>query len=1166
MRARKFRLKFFMTNKQTHVIVISFFIGILNIVSISLKAQGCIDVTPLYIQNAGFDEDLTWNADGSKKGEIVGTQHLSDRSIAAWTADSTVYATVNPTTPKTRPDGRTLEATNGFKARIKGWTLETNGDFPGCEWTYFGSFPYALGDEAIPVADDGSTYITVPAKPEENNTDDNIGFVYMRAGWGNKAIYKQTVKLPSGNYRLVFKTINLNPNGINGTNLSKVIDSNGNIFEDETGITSAQWTQHSISFYANGATTIQVGFESKGGSGSNPFLAIDDVKLYVDVINPIIYIKEDVFTYSGKRPTLSFANNEYFEIVDYDSLALQTDAGSYTSDIFFHIKDTGSEEIYEIKKPFSYTINKASLHVKANNVSREYGDENPNFSFEYLGYVNNEDQNVLTSVPSATTIATQTADVGKYPITISNGIAKNYTFVYEQGTLTITKAPLFAKIDNTTRQYGKENPTFTVTYTGLKNGETVPKWSETLKIATLATRKSDVGAYAITATGAPTNYELPNIEEGTLTITSAPLTVKANDAIRNYFEEDPRFTFTCIGLVNEDEITVFTKTPTFTTEAIKASNVGKYEITPSGAEAKNYLISYEKGELTITKRQLKVTSHSSRQYGEENPVLPIEYDGFVNDETEYVLSVKPVGTSTATKTSTVGDYPIIISGGEATNYDFVYEQGVLTVKKAALSAKVNDATKVYGENNPTFTIEYFGLKNGEIVPTWTTKPTFKTEATKKSGVGQYTISAVDGISVNYDLTINDGTLTITPAPLTIKANNTTRLYYSDNPVFDYTCIGFVNGEDKSVLTIEPTITTLASLSSNTGTYDITIDGATSPNYSISYAKGSLTITPRNLIASVGNYERIYNEDNPDFEITYEGFVGNDDGKVLNTQAKASTTATKTSDVGTYSINVIGGSDDNYKFIYSSGILTINKAEQTIAWDQDLSELRIGDQVELKAIASSGLPISYLLDNTNVAETYSAGNNTNYLDCKAEGQLMIRAMQEGNNNYYSTQRISKKATIVDAEENMSTLTIKQADNGSVSTKVNKGSSHTFTILVESGWKIHSVAFNNDDVTSQLDDENHYTTPAINENSTLTIIYEKEEVNAVRTDRQSSVKVQSTSFGVRVTDDNMDDMIMVYSADGIQQKSVKVEGLITDIPLSKDKVYIIKVGTKTVKLSL
>ena len=115
-------------------------------------------------------------------------------------------------------------------------------------------------------------------------------------------------------------------------------------------------------------------------------------------------------------------------------------------------------------------------------------------------------------------------------------------------------------------------------------------------------------------------------------------------------------------------------------------------------------------------------------------------------------------------------------------------------------------------------------------------------------------------------------------------------------------------------------------------------------------------------------------------------------------------------------------------------------------------------------------------------------------------------------------------------------------------------------------MNSVAFNDDDVTSQLDAQGKYTTPAINENSTLMVVYEKEEENAVSSARESSVKIQGTSFGVRVTDENMDDMIMVYSADGIQQKSVKVEGLITDIPLSKDKVYIIKVGTKTVKLSL
>ena len=247
-------------------------------VSMASFAQDGDDVTNL-IQNAGFDEDLTWNADGSKKGEIVGTQQLSDRSIAAWTTDSTVYATVNPSTPMTRPDGRTLEATNGFKGRIKGWTLETNGEFPGCEWTYFGSLPYALADEAIPVADNGDTYITVPAKPEDYNTDDNTGFVYMRAGWGGMAIYKQTVHLPCAKYRLEYWSININPSASKGKNLSKVT-CRKDTWPDETGFNSTEWTKHEIEFTPTAEFTIQLGFESEGGSGSNPILCVDGIKLY----------------------------------------------------------------------------------------------------------------------------------------------------------------------------------------------------------------------------------------------------------------------------------------------------------------------------------------------------------------------------------------------------------------------------------------------------------------------------------------------------------------------------------------------------------------------------------------------------------------------------------------------------------------------------------------------------------------------------------------------------------------------------------------------------------------------------------------------------------------------------------------------------------------------
>ena len=416
-------------------------------------------------------------------------------------------------------------------------------------------------------------------------------------------------------------------------------------------------------------------------------------------------------------------------------------------------------------------------------------------------------------------------------------------------------------------------------------------------------------------------------------------------------------------------------------------------------------------EYKIHKAQLDVrVNNVSRVYGDDNPSFNVTYSGFVNGENESVITSAPTVSTTATKTSNVGEYPITISGGSAKNYEFVYEPGVLTVTKAPLSAKVNDATKVYGSQNPAFTIDYYGLKNNESTPAWITSPTFQTDATQASGVGAYTVKAVDGVPVNYDLEeITAGTLNITPAPLTIKANDAVRQYYSDDPTFSCTCNGFVNGDNESVLATTPILSTTATRTSNVGTYEIKVGETSSPNYSISFVNGTLTITPRTLIASVGNYERIYNEENPVFEVKYEGFVGDDDEKVLISKPEAKTTATKTSDVGTYPINVTGGNADNYTFNYTSGTLIINKAEQIISWEQDLIALSIDDQVELKAEASSGLPITYTMDQTNIAEIYSTGNKF-YLDCKGEGTFQIVAVQNGDKNYYSSTRIRKTVTI------------------------------------------------------------------------------------------------------------------------------------------------------------
>ena len=222
----------------------------------SMASYAQEDVTH-YIQNAGFDEDLTWQADGSMKEAQTTNTSLSDRSWAYIAADSTVYAKPKSTSSQQRKDGRSkLDATNGFIGRIQGWTIETNQDFPKCEWVYFGSVPYSLADQAIPIADDGDTYLLAPSKPDVYSGDDNIGFAYLRAGWGGRAVYKQVVKLPCAVYRLEYWAINNNPSGTNGKNLSKVV-CRKDTWEDETGFSDTEWTLHTIEFTPTSEFTMQ---------------------------------------------------------------------------------------------------------------------------------------------------------------------------------------------------------------------------------------------------------------------------------------------------------------------------------------------------------------------------------------------------------------------------------------------------------------------------------------------------------------------------------------------------------------------------------------------------------------------------------------------------------------------------------------------------------------------------------------------------------------------------------------------------------------------------------------------------------------------------------------------------------------------------------------------
>ena len=895
-------------------------------------------------------------------------------------------------------------------------------------------------------------------------------------------------------------------------------------------------------------------------SYSSPSARINNGAVY-----EMISFDNNTFSYTGNAPTTTWRNNVSGYTATLSMPTLRKDVGTYIE--YIPVTFTNGQETFSTEVAYRYTIKSVELTAKVNDASRAYGDNNPAFSITYSGFINGDNESVITTKPTVTTTATPTSNVGTYPISLSGGVAQNYTLKYETGTLTITKAALEVSVNNATKVYGSENPAFTLNYSGLKNNETKPSWEKSPTFLTTADKNSDVGSYQVSVDCSATNYNITKNNPGTLSITPAALTVKANNASRLYFDADPEYTYVATGFLNGDTDASFTQTPKFKTDATLTSNVGTYTITPYGAESKNYNINYDTGNLTITKRKLIATADAiSREYGENNPIFTISYDGFVNNENESTLDVIPSATTPATPTSNVGTYTISLNGGSATNYIFTLKSGILTITKAPLAIVINDATRSYGTSNPSFGATYSGLKNDETIPAWSASPNFKTTATVTSAVGSYPIEMTTGTPRNYEISgVTNGTLSITPAQLTIKAKDVSKIYYEENPSFTYVCTGFVNGDNASTaLQVQPTLSTTANQASNVGTYEIIAKDASSNNYNIVYAPGVFSITKRPLVAKVGNFERIYGEENPSFTIEYEGFVGNDSESSLSIKPTAKSSAISTSNVGTYPINVSGGDATNYKFSYTSGVLTVNKSEQTIEWNQDLSNVQVGSQVELTAVASSGLPVEYTMDSNNSASLYKVGSKT-YIDCIAAGQILLRASQNGNNNYYGTPRVTNAINIVGNTIADPTLTIIQGEKGLIRTQVTKGSVYTFTIEATDGWKIHSVSFNDEDITGKLNDNNRFTTPNINTSTTLNVVYES-SADGISSTKVSSAKILGTSFGIKVENARPNEVLKVYTIDGKLVKSQKLQSSEVDVELPNNETYIINLEDLRVKVRL
>jgi len=329
------------------------------------------------------------------------------------------------------------------------------------------------------------------------------------------------------------------------------------------------------------------------------------------------------------------------------------------------------------------------------------------------------------------------------------------------------------------------------------------------------------------------------------------LTYTADAAGRPYGDPNPAFTGTVAGLVNGDTVAdAYTGTLAFTSPATPTSGIGGYAIDGSGLTSDvGYAFAQAPGNataLTIGQRALQVTADAgqSKIYGESNP------PGYA-----YTLASGTLiggdafsGATTRLAGENVGNYAIqqgTLTVGPNYAITFVANDFAIFVRPITITANPGQA-KVYGGADPVFA---YGVAGGP----GTTGPAIVAGdalvgapgRAPGENVGPFAINqgtlAVN-VPANYAVTFVSNNFTITPAPLTIAADDKTKSAGQPNPPFTATFTGFRLGQTVADLTGGLSFTTPATTGSPAGSYLITPGGVSSTNYTITFVNGQLVVT------------------------------------------------------------------------------------------------------------------------------------------------------------------------------------------------------------------------------------------------------------------------------------------------------------------------------------
>ncbi len=226
----------------------------------------------------------------------------------------------------------------------------------------------------------------------------------------------------------------------------------------------------------------------------------------------------------------------------------------------------------------------------------------------------------------------------------------------------------------------------------------------------------------------------------------------------------------------------------------------------------------------------------------------VTYGGFVNGDTTAQLGGALSYGGSSQNAVNAGGYQIVPAGlSNGVGYAISYVSGALNVTPAPLTVTANAFGKIYdglaytGGNG----VSYTGLVNGQTGAVLTGAVSYSGTSQNAINAGNYVITPGGLSSGNYAISYVSGALNVTPAPLTVTANNISK---NTGTAYSFTGTEFVSAGLKNGETVGSVSLSCAGAASTAtvGSYAIVPAAATggtfsAANYVISYVNGTMTL-------------------------------------------------------------------------------------------------------------------------------------------------------------------------------------------------------------------------------------------------------------------------------------------------------------------------------------